>query len=74
MSLPSEEGHRTWSPRWAPHVVGRWKPIEEDDEGTWVFVACAKCGEDGRHWCPSGVPHMKVQKFASLHAHGGRRW
>lgn len=69
----SEE--ETWSPEWAPHVVGRWNkrtldPETGEPEPQMVHMACAQCGATYRVRCTSGAVRSWVNRFANVHFHG----
>jgi len=64
----------SWSPAWAPHVVGIYTR-EFDSEGkpepTIVRMTCTfpGCGATHQHKCESGAPRQWIQWFAQNHLH-----
>lgn len=70
MSGESGDDSKVWGPRWAKHVYAFW---EHHDEGVYVYMRCTECGDETRVWCPSAVPHGKIQKYALMHMHGAKR-
>lgn len=63
----------TWSPHWAPHVVGTWTPRVVDEDGevepAIVEISCAKCGGRHRVECRTGNVRGWINKFAAVHFH-----
>lgn len=62
----------TFSPRWAPHVVGTYDRTTDPDgnpEPTWVELSCSICKDSHRVKCESGAPRHWVQIFAQQHVH-----
>jgi hypothetical protein len=64
----------TFSPPFAPHVVGRIEPREWDDVEKKhlpqaVVIRCGHCGEEFRVVCEQGRPREHVMRFGSVHLH-----
>lgn len=71
--MPSELSE-TWSPPWAPHVVGRFEPrVYDAEEHRYepqrVEIECVSCGARHRTECASGNVRQRVQVFARVHLH-----
>lgn len=70
-----------WSPKWAPHVKGRYTKRERDPangmcEPQHVHMVCAHRGEGGKlcgaSWqtiCASGQVRNHINRFAKQHTH-----
>jgi hypothetical protein len=65
----------TFSPRWAPHVVGEYTdrkldPATGKPSGQTWKVRCGKCGATfGPLACDTGMVRSHIGKFAVLHNH-----
>lgn len=65
---------KSYSPPWAPHVVGTYPeksvdPVTGEPEAQRVNMRCATCGATWRVDCYSGMVKQHVQNFALAHAH-----
>lgn len=70
----ADELRRTWAPRWAPHVIGRFSDRVVNDDGTAepqrYVISCSRCGATwGPAVCTSGLVENHIAKFALSHAH-----
>jgi hypothetical protein len=63
----------TYSPQWAPHIVGEFEPPTTDERGrpepNKVRMRCGICKATHQTTCYSGAPRQWVLKFAVVHAH-----
>lgn len=62
-----------WSPRFAPHVEGRYSERVLDEDGLpepqRVECTCTKCGAKWQTDCSSGQVRGHIAKFGVVHAH-----
>ena len=64
----------SWSPHWAPHVVGTWTPRTVDEETgevdpSIVRIVCGVCNATHRVDCKTGNVRGWINRFASVHYH-----
>lgn len=64
----------SYSPRWSPHVVGRYDPREVDLETgeadpQVIDLECSKCGDRSRASCNSGNVRAWVNRYGTAHMH-----
>jgi hypothetical protein len=64
---------QTYSPNWAPHVVGEYESAIDPETGrpepTWVRMQCRTCGARHQVKCTSGSYRTWITKFATVHVH-----
>ena len=70
----AEELSIEYSPRWAPHVKGRYSrrvldPDTKMPEPQRVEVTCGVCGQQYRNLCRQGMPRQHISRFAQQHLH-----
>jgi hypothetical protein len=70
----AEELSIEYSPKWAPHVKGRYSPRVLDPETKLpeeqrVEARCTLCGDRYKNVCRQGMPRNYILKFASFHSH-----
>ncbi len=68
----------SYSPRWAPHVVGRYErrafdPTLHVHEPQRYVVTCAACGAEHRGECASGMVRDHIATFARVHVHAEKK-
>jgi hypothetical protein len=68
----------SWSPRWAPHIDGKYEPISYDPdtgmpEPAKVTMRCTRCGVEWQTMCSSGQQRSHIQTFAQQHLHGSSK-
>jgi hypothetical protein len=63
----------TYSPKWAPHVVGSFETRAIDESGLpeekKVEARCSVCGGTFQRTCTSGLMRQWINTFASAHVH-----
>lgn len=64
----------SYSPPWAPHVVGTYPDRKFDPETQeWsdqkIEMKCTTCGGTYQFTCTSGAVRQHIQNFAVAHAH-----
>lgn len=70
----AEELSIEYSPRWAPHVKGRYSlrvldPETHEPEEQRVEARCDLCGDRYKNVCRQGMPRNHILKFAAVHSH-----
>jgi len=71
MSEP-DAAWETYSPRWCPHVFGRFSPVEVEDGVLLpriVRARCTVCGTEFKTTCGTGAVRQHVLTFARVHLH-----
>lgn len=62
----------TYSPPWAPHVVGEYNERIVDEDGAAeqrIAIRCSICGGTYQVVCTSGAVRRHIQNFAVVHTH-----
>lgn len=63
---------QSYSPKYAPHVKGRYSRMTVEDgvrQPQIVEILCESCGARYRNECKQGQPRQHVARFATLHLH-----
>lgn len=64
---------QSYSPEWAPHVIGRYKPRQWDKQGDPVpieiLMSCTRCGAGRRVTSSTGQVKAAICRFARAHLH-----
>ena len=65
------EKKTTWSPTFAPHVVGTFGERKLDDDGNpepqRIEMVCNVCKATHRYDCTSGAVRSRISSFAASH-------
>lgn len=65
----------TFSPQWAPHIIGRYNkrvidPETGESDPQIVRIVCGKCNAAYQVKCTTGAVRAWVNRFATVHYHG----